>query len=131
MIFKIAVDALNCGSNIRRAAWQEGLFLTRFGETILCFLHESNTFNYELNIIDSNDWIIVGDAEENLISFVDALEFLRLGKRVKLVDWPKGTFLELEKDRKSIFMKQNSLFPFIPTAECLLALDWEIADDIE
>jgi hypothetical protein len=128
MNFKEAVDALNHGSNIRRKVWQEGLFLTKFGDTILCFIHEAVPFNYSLDIINSNDWVLYCDANEDpeLLSFTDALEYLSKDFRIKLVDWPDDCYLELEKNKKSIFMKQNSQFPFIPTTECFLALDWEI-----
>jgi len=125
MNFKNAEKLLREGKKIRRKNWQASLYLQidALGN-IKGFREEAISFNYDLTIINSHDWVIIGE-DDNIISFAEALDALLHGKLVKLKEWPIDCFLEKTSNGKEVFMRRTCEYDFIPTFECFLSTDWE------
>ena len=117
-----ALTHLKIGRRITRKEWEYGSFLQK-REFTSCYRLDVSLFQYDVSILDSNDWIVVGDEEIQEISFADAVLELRIGNQVKLKHWV-DCWLELEN--KEICLKKYVESKYIPSFSCLCAEDWEI-----
>lgn len=127
MQFEKAYEELLKGKKIRRKEWEHFTHLRLAGkEEVKTYKGEYTEFYQNSNILVSNGWIVLdGDGEQ--MPFIDALQELKLKKKITNIDW-----LEKGYD-KFIFIDHNKLamctaieFDFMPTYQCLLATDWEI-----
>jgi len=132
MNFKEAYEHLKEGKKIRRRSWPASIYLKRSQALILgeddqykCFRQECVPYNIDLSIIDSNEWMILG--ESKLLSFSEIIEPLMQGKNVRLNNWPDSCFLEMDKS-KDVFLRRIVEFDFKPSFSCFASTDWEILE---
>ncbi len=123
MDFKEAVEKLEEGKKIRRREWKDEslhIFMDK------CYREEYFPFNYTVDIMISQGWIIIG--EEDTFCFSDIIKPLMEGNKVKLEEWPNDCFLEVYKGTKELFMRKISEVDFIPTFECFTSDDWMVME---
>jgi len=127
MEFKEMYSYLLSNHKIRRRAWEEkSLFLMMTPDNhVKCYRQECVPYIYDMDIINSHDWIVVGD-EKNLLPFSDVIIPLMNGKNVRLKEWPKDNFLECTPNGKDIFLRKTCEYQFVPTMECFAANDWDV-----
>lgn len=125
MEFKEAYLELAKNNKIRRKAWDDSFYIMNDDGKIKSFREECVPFVFDLSIISSLDWVVINDTDAEF-SFVDVIDLLKQGRKVKLKDWPDDCFVEITKDQKSMFMRRISEYDFTPTFECFAANDWEV-----
>lgn len=135
MDFKEAFIAIHKGEKVRRSDWPNHLHLKKQTiistedasevEIIKSFRQECIPFQYNLSILNSSDWIIVGEEDSGLIKFTDAIDALRKGKYVKLKEWDSDCYLGVSQNQKEIYMMKYCEYEYIPTFQCFLSNDWE------
>jgi hypothetical protein len=123
MDFSHAMSELDSGKRIRRKEWEKSVYLQKVDNKIFCSRQEAVPFQYDISIIGSTDWIVVGENGE--CTFADAVKALALNKKIKLKEWPDDCYLEGVANRKEVFMRRNTVYEFTPTFECFLSTDWE------
>ncbi len=131
MDFREAHHQLVSGYKIRRKLWDKSIYIKMNEEHhIKCYREEAFTFSYNLDIINSHDWIIIGYGNENLgvVCFHELIPFLLKGEKAKLPEWPDDTFIESTKNGKELFMRRICEYDFTPTFECFTSTDWEIIE---
>jgi hypothetical protein len=64
MDFNFAVEELEKGSRVRRNSWEPTIYLKKTDDGIKCFRQESVPFVYDLSIIQSKEWEIVGEEDK-------------------------------------------------------------------
>lgn len=127
MDFKEASELLKQDKKIRRKAWDKSFYLLMDElDNVKCFREEAVPFTYNLSIITSHDWVIVGEDKE--MSFPDALMALLDGKLIKLKEWPNDCFLEATQNGKEVFMRRICEYDFTPTFECFSSTDWDVLE---
>lgn len=125
MNFKEATELLKQDKKIRRKAWDKSIYLLMsVTDDVKSYIEEAVPFAYDLSIITSHDWVIVGEGDDAM-PFTDALMGLLQGKLVKLKEWPTDCFLEATPNGKEVFMRRITEFGFTPTFECFSSTDWE------
>lgn len=130
MKFEEAYIALVENKKIRRKSWMESLYLMMSEDNIVkCYRQECIPYQYDLSIINSAGWMIVGDTENKRYLFSDICKKLNEGYKATLSEWDDECFIEATKDEKEIFARHISEFQFVPTFECFSASDWEILQD--
>lgn len=130
MDFKEASDALKEDKKIRRKSWDKSFYLMMdLTDNIKCYREEAVPFVYTVDIINSHDWVIVGEGDDN-ISFPNIIKPLMEGKKVKLKEWPYDCFLEATQNGKELFMRRICEVNFTPTFECFTNNDWEVINEI-
>src|ERR1017187_6901496 len=130
MNFKEAYIEAIKNKKIRRKVWEKSIYLCMVyeheDELIRCFREECVMFVYDISILTSDDWVIVG--EDKTMIFADALTALLEGKKVRLKIWPVGCFLESTSNKKDLYMRKKCEYDFTPTFECLSSDDWEVME---
>lgn len=138
MNFMEATLALKDGFAIRRKAWRDlthlkvevKIYNTGLEESFIqVYRQEIVPFDYDTSIVFSNDWIVIGTNENELIEFAVAVEMLKHKRKVKLKEWPRSTFLELSPDGNDIYMRRMCEFNYVPCFEDFADNDWEILED--
>ena len=133
MNFKEAVEYLKIGKKVRISFWEKNIYL-QMGErdggsfienTIMSFRQEAIPYSYDLSILTSDDWMVVGGDGEN-ISFAEAMENIRNKKMVRLSTWPDSTFLV--EDSNQLCMKRLCEHPFNPCYNDFISDQWEIIE---
>jgi hypothetical protein len=128
MNLKEAYEQLSTGKSVRRQSWLELIHLKYDDNGLVkCFGQQAVEFQYDLSIINSSGWVVVGDEEGEVYIFPDAITHFLSNKKIKLKDWPKGCHLEIENGK--VFMRKMTEYPFVPTFECLMANDWDVVND--
>jgi len=134
MDFSEATILLKEGKSIRRKSWPEFVHLKIIGmeddkmnpvDVIQGYRQEAVPFNYDTSIILSNDWVVIGNDENELIEFPAAVEMLKYRRKIRLKEWPIHTFLELHPNGKELFMRKMCEYDYTPSFECFAATDWE------
>jgi hypothetical protein len=122
MIFEKAHKELMAGKKIRRKEWDPMMHLRMVGENIKAFRGEVTNFYNNPNFLQSKDWIVV-DGDGTKLSFIEALEELKLKKSITN---------EVMQD-EFIFVDNGNLvyckpveYDFMPTWKCMNATDWEL-----
>lgn len=130
MEFKEMYSYLVSGRKIRRRGWEDQTIymIMTPEEDVKCYRQECLPFYYNISIVNSKGWIILGE-EEKEISFSDTIELLRKGKKIRLKDWPEDHVLECNPNGKEIFLRKNTEFAFTPTFGCLSSDDWEAIEE--
>lgn len=130
MNIKEAFDKLNAGEPIRRKDWPLMLHLRlcyndeKKKNTVQSFEEVTIAFIYDLDILTSSDWRLFND--DKLITFLEALDLLKEGKKVQSKDWTNDTYIEADQKKSLIMMKTIRKKDWMPLLECLLANDWEV-----
>ncbi len=132
--FKEAFEELRQGKKIRRVSWEPSIYIMLTENILLAeqkeikaFRQECVSFPYDLSIMLSDGWLIDDKGDEKFL-FLDVIQSLKQGKRVKLETWPDDCFLEATRNGQEVFMRRTCEYDFTPTFECLSASDWEILD---
>lgn len=137
MNFMDATKLLKGGHAIRRKAWPEFTYIKIENviipegeevQVIKGYRQEAVSFVYDTSIIISDDWIVVGVSPEDTIDFPNAVEMLKKRFKIKLKEWPRSTFIELDMNGKDLFMRKMCEHPYTPTFECFCAIDWETVE---
>lgn len=127
MDFKEATEQLKQQNKVRRKAWESTIYLLMNEvHEVKCYRLEAVPFNYDVNIIMSNDWVIVGEEEGEQYCFPDVVQNLLFNKKIKLKEWPEQCYLEATPNGKEVFMRRICEYPFTPTFECFTSTDWEV-----
>ncbi len=124
MNFRDAYKELEDGKKIRRREWEKSSYIQLNGFEVKAYRQDLVPFIYDLNILISKEWTIVGqDGEHN---FVDAIDALTKGEKIKLKNWADNCYLiMLDNDiyYHSIQVSQASTLSY----RCLVSHDWELA----
>lgn len=129
MKFEEAYLSLVENKKIRRKGWMASLYLMMSeGGAIKSYRQECIHYQYDLSIINSTGWLIVGDTENKSYLFNEMCEKLRKGQKARLPEWSVDASIETQ-DGQTIFMRINCEFEFVPTFGCFSANDWEIVQD--
>ena len=130
MQFKEMYSYLLSNHKIRRRGWEDKTIYLMMTpeEEVKCYRQECVPFYYNITIVNSKGWIIIGE-EEKEISFSDTVELLRKGEKIRLKDWPEDHILECAPNGKEIFLRKNAEFAFTPTFECFASDDWEAIEE--
>ena len=124
MNFEEANKSLKEGHKIRRKAWEPSMFL----HGSKCYRQECIPFNYTFDIIDSDEWYVLGGYDPDTYTFPETIKLLLAGRKLAQPNWPNDSYIECSMDKKDIFLRQTCEYGFCPTFECLAANDWLIID---
>lgn len=127
MIFKEAIEHIHKGGKVRRKSWPPTFHLActytpELPPLVRAFRQDTIVFSYDLSIILSDDWIIIGEDDKH-VKFEDAIEALKIKKCVRLSTWDKNEYLLI--DNNELVMKKFIEHPYVPTFSCFTADDWE------
>jgi hypothetical protein len=134
MNFAEAVHALKETKKIRRKSWKK-LSHMEYGhdedgdKRIIFYTLEAIPFNYDWRILLSEDWVIVGENEDEIIDFPTAFQALLHKKNIRLKAWDKSDYIELSSDQTFLFKRTMLYSLYTPTMEDFKATDWEIFDE--
>jgi hypothetical protein len=131
MDFETASKALNDGHKIRRSSWERSLHIKKCEGSIMAYQDIAVPFEYSLDILESNDWIMIGDPSKGTLNFINAIKALLEGHNVRLSTWVNDEFLAITTDRKNVYMVKKEKTKFVPTFECFTKNDWEVIEDVE
>jgi hypothetical protein len=121
MNFQKAYTELLEGKKIRRKAWENQTHLRMIEGEVIAFLIEHVSFYDNVNVLISDDWHLSDN--DKPLTFIEALEELKLGKVVRREDWPDNKYLLVTNGELSICRPVECAF--MPTYKCLCASDWE------
>ncbi len=125
-----AMKAINDGKKIYRLAWLGENYLEKLDDgKIVCFRKDTSQFQYDLSILNSTGWVVMGEgADGKILDFSEAMRELTNKKKLRFNDWKVDAYIELSPYKKEIHLIQNVEYPFVPTSECLIADDWRIIE---
>lgn len=123
MNFKEAIDELNNGKAVRRPSWGY-IFLKKDENVIKSYIKEPVNFNYDLTIIESNDWVLVSSPDKTM-DFYKAIEHLKNHELLKLKHWPDSSYILSFANNSLLFFSIKEC-DFKPLFECFISIDWEI-----
>lgn len=123
MNFTKAHVELLLGKKIRRKEWEPLLHLKIVNEEVKAFRGEFSNFYEDSTILISDGWLIV-EGDGKTMSFIEALEEMKIKKCLRKADWPEDMFVFVDKDNLAICKPVE--YDFMPTYKCLCANDWEI-----
>lgn len=126
MDFSTALHELKQGNKIKRSNWTDIAFIKLEDGHVRSFQLAASYFNFDANILLSEDWIIEGT--DTLIPFNEAINSLKEGKRVRLSNW-KEQYIELDKNTRDIILKHYVYHNFYPSYESFIADDWEVINE--
>lgn len=123
MNFDKAYKELMLGKKIRRKEWDALMHLRLIDGIVKAFHGETHSYYDKCEILTTDKWKVVdGDGKE--LTFIEAIEELKLKKSIRKDNWVEDAFLFVDKDQLA-FCKPVE-FDFMPTWKCLTNSDWEI-----
>lgn len=122
MIFEKAHAELMKGKKIRRKEWETLMHLRIIDGKVTAFRGEHSSYYIGCQILTTDGWIVV-DGDNTKMTFLEAIEQLKLKKSITKDDW-RDKFLFIDKDQIAICHPVE--FDFMPTWKCLNSSDWEI-----
>jgi hypothetical protein len=125
MNFEKAHKELQEGKKIRRKSWEYFMHIRKIDGKIKTYKGEYTNFYEDANVLISDGWVIVdGDGKE--LSFIEALEALKIKKHIMHKDWIENKLDQFVfVDQEQIAICKAVQFDFMPSLKCLCALDWE------
>lgn len=122
MNFSKALECLKSGAKISRKAYKGAVYLVKHGDMILAFQPIKTYYEYDLSIMISEDWQIIG--QDETYPFVDMIALLQSGHKARLKDWEKDMFIYIEPGSNIITLETVLPFPFMPDMTSFMADDW-------
>lgn len=124
MKFSEAHKELLAGKKIRRKEWETLEHLRIVDGKVKAFRGEYTNFYDKAEILTSTKWLVVdGDGKE--LTFLEALDELKAKRSITREDWPKDSFIFVDKGQELAVCKPVE-FEFMPTWACFNANDWEL-----
>jgi hypothetical protein len=133
MKFAEALEELKAGKKIGRKAWEKNTFIKnqevdtpnkKFGEPKV-YKETIVPYVYNLNIIDSNDWLMVGETQK--YKFADIAILLLRGAKARFQDWEDGSYIFFDRQEKCLFWRYMSVCDMsTPDFMSFVAEDWYI-----
>jgi len=123
MNFDKAYKELLAGKKIRRKEWEAFLHLRMIGDTVKAFHAENIDFYSGSEILVSEDWTVV-DGDDTKLTFIEALEELKLKKAITRETWREDTFMFVNNGNFVICKPVEC--EFMPTYACFCSADWEV-----
>lgn len=126
MDFSSILEKMENSKNIktRRKSWPDGVYIKMIDNIPKMYHKDASFFSYDLSIINSHDWIVVGDEEKKTFRFTEAIKELKNGKSVRLSSWDNTTYIM--SDQQNLMQFKEVEYNFVPTYICFISDDWEI-----
>lgn len=140
MKLKDAIKELRAGHRIKRIEWKDAAFLTsipaqtdidiNIPERIVLVQKIKDLFRYDNSLLLSDEWIVVGEDQEVFLTFGDAVEELKKFKKLKLIDWDKFIFIQLDENppHEIIFNNLRTIEDYALSHLDIFAEDWVILE---
>jgi hypothetical protein len=123
MYFKEAIDHILQGKKAIRKS-KQGVFLVYNGDKIVSYITGVRNFFLGNSLILTNDWII--EDRNYHSSFMEMLEELMNGKKIKRESWEEGQYIKASADKREIYFYAYEPHEIDLTIQDLMANDWEI-----
>lgn len=126
MKFSEALEELKQGKKISREDWPNN-FLLILDNEIKCFAPMVDIYQYNSEIILSNEWMIIGDLTETEYQFSDIIPFLIKGHKAKIKDWSDFHIYYESSDHLLLIC---SMFEtnYLPIFDDFISNDWRIVE---
>ena len=116
-----AVEKLKLGSKVTRECWKDELYFSMYEGRIKSFRCMLNAFQYDEEIMISEDWNIDDDPKK--YHFYEIIPFLQNGSKARLLDW-KNQYIYYDKNEKILIISSMNTIDFSPDFQSFTANDW-------
>jgi hypothetical protein len=131
MKFDDAIKELMNGASITRKPWHGQIYFkfdTANGKQgIHCYQPKLIHYVYNEDIMASDGWIVEGVDDKEWM-FYDIIQFLKDGRKARLHDWSKETYIYYDPSAQLLVYYSMDIFPYTPGFDSFMAQDWMIIE---